>query len=135
MKRRRWLVVLAGSGFLASAFAQTAPVPGKPAAREPESPFVCNLKALNSSERKRYEQLSRLLAGAVEQRRELPDGYAFRLGASMSLAQAAEWGEFETRCCPFFDIQLERRRERGPLWLRLTGREGVKQFIRQEFGF
>jgi hypothetical protein len=34
----------------------------------------------------------------------------------------------------FFDLRLEQTREHGPLWLRLTGRDGVKQFIREEFG-
>jgi len=36
-------------------------------------------------------------------------------------------------CCPFFDIDLRVEKEGGPLWLRLTGREGVKQFIKADF--
>jgi hypothetical protein len=100
-----------------------------------QSPFVCNLKALTAEERKRYEQLSRVLAESMEEKRELPKGYAFRLGKSVSMREAAEWAEYEAKCCPFFDFRLERRREGGPLWLHLTGRTGVKQFIREEFGF
>ena len=100
-----------------------------------ETPFACNLKAMNTEERKRYDRLSKVLFEAVEERRELPDGYAFRLANSISLSNAAEWADLESKCCPFFDFQLERRREQGPLWLRLTGRPGVKQFIREEFRF
>jgi hypothetical protein len=37
------------------------------------------------------------------------------------------------KCCPFFEIDLNVEREQGGLWLRLTGREGVKQLIRAEF--
>ena len=103
-------------------------------AQSSESPFYCNLKALKAQERERYEQLSKKLAGGVAETRELRDGYAFRLESSISLMEAAEWADMESRCCPFFDIQVERQRERGPLWLRLTGRSGVKEFIRAEFG-
>jgi hypothetical protein len=35
---------------------------------------------------------------------------------------------------PFFDIDLRSEREGGALWLRLTGREGTKQFIEADFG-
>jgi hypothetical protein len=41
----------------------------------------------------------------------------------------AEWAAGERLCCPFFNIQLRLEAEGGPFWLRLTGREGTKQFI------
>jgi hypothetical protein len=44
----------------------------------------------------------------------------------------AEWAAGERDCCPFFDIDLHLEREGGPLWLGLTGREGVKQFLRAD---
>jgi hypothetical protein len=34
----------------------------------------------------------------------------------------------------FFDIDLRFEREGGPLWLRLTGRPGTNEFIKEEFG-
>jgi hypothetical protein len=45
----------------------------------------------------------------------------------------AEWAAGEHLCCPFFDIDLRLEREGGAFWLRLTGRDGVKQFIRSDF--
>ena len=39
----------------------------------------------------------------------------------------------EHACCPFFDIAIRLERESGKLWLSLTGREGVKTFIKSEF--
>ena len=127
MVRRLFLMaVLAASCSTLIGSAQTSTA-------KQETPFFCNLKAMNAEERKRYDQLTRLLAESVDEVRELQDGYAFRLASSFSLPQAAEWADLESRCCPFFDVQLERTRERGPLWLRLTGRFGVKAFIRQEF--
>jgi hypothetical protein len=62
--------------------------------------------------------------------RELPNGYEFEFPADSSTVQlAAEWAVGERACCPFFDIDLRLEREGGSLWLVLTGREGVKQFI------
>src|SRR2546425_1194190 len=125
MQRTRFQVAVLMVSMMPYLFSQPA--------REKESPFACNLKAMNSEERKRYDQISKQLLESVEERRELPDGYALRLGKSISIATAAEWTDLESKCCPFFDFQLERRREHGPLWLKLTGRPGVKQFIREEF--
>jgi hypothetical protein len=62
--------------------------------------------------------------------RELPNGYEFEFPADSNTVQlAAEWAVGERACCPFFDIDLRLEREGGSLWLALTGREGVKQFI------
>src|SRR5690242_2729433 len=36
--------------------------------------------------------------------------------------------------CPFFAFQLEVGSDHQPLWLRITGREGVKPFMQSEFG-
>ena len=78
---------------------------------------------------------TRTLFSSIEEHRELADGYGFRLSPAISFSSAAEWIELESKCCPFFDFGLERSREQGPLWLRLSGRPGVKQFIRDEFPF
>lgn len=99
-----------------------------------KEPFACNMAALTKSERAVYQTLTRRLLGAVEERRERKDGYAFRLPPD-ALLTAAEWISFERRCCPFFAFELEMARGGGPLWLRITGAEGVKDFIRAEFGF
>ena len=99
-----------------------------------ESPFMCNLEALTPSERAEHQQLTVRLAEAVRTTREIADGYAFEIDSTrISFVDLARWSEFERRCCPFFDFHLESRRENGPMTLRLTGREGVKEFIRVEF--
>src|SRR5215471_8461622 len=46
---------------------------------------------------------------------------------------AAEFITLERLCCPFYDFALESEREGGPVWLTLTGREGVKEFAKIEF--
>jgi hypothetical protein len=40
----------------------------------------------------------------------------------------------ERRCCPFFNLQIEAEPNDGPIWLRMTGATGAKEFIRSEIG-
>jgi hypothetical protein len=99
-----------------------------------ETPFFCNLKALTAEERAAHTQLSRRLSESILRTIEIADGYAFEVdGGRISIRDLAAWTDFERRCCPFFDFTLEWRRENGPVTLRLTGRDGVKQFIQSEF--
>lgn len=100
-----------------------------------ETAFVCNLGVMNQEERARYVALSRKLKSAGEERRELEGGYAFKLAAAkISLMEIAEWITFERRCCPFFNLQIAAEPNDGPLWLRITGAAGIKQFILSEIG-
>jgi len=65
--------------------------------------------------------------------RELPNGYEFEYAADASTLQLmAAWAIGERACCPFFDIDMRLEREGGSLWLVVTGREGVKQFIQAD---
>ena len=100
-----------------------------------ESPFACNALALSPEIRKRhFEELGPALLKLKKSIRELPDGYEFELPADNKTYQLlTEWAFQERLCCPFFDIDLRFDRENGPLWLRLTGRPGTKEFIKEEW--
>ena len=100
-----------------------------------ESPFACNAFALSPEIRKRhFEELGPSLLKLKKSIRELPDGYELELPADNKTYQLlTEWAFQERLCCPFFDIDLRFDRENGPLWLRLTGRPGTKEFIKEEF--
>jgi hypothetical protein len=64
--------------------------------------------------------------GASEERRELDNGYAFRLlSQKISLLEIAEWVTLERRCCRFFNLQIEAEPNDGPIWLRMTGAGGA----------
>jgi hypothetical protein len=101
-----------------------------------ESPFACNAFALSPEVRKRhFEELGPALLKLKKSTRELPDGFEFELPADNTTYQLlTEWAFQERLCCPFFDIDLRLDRENGPLWLRLTGRPGTKEFIKLELG-
>jgi hypothetical protein len=99
------------------------------------SPLVCNLAAMDAEQRARHHVVAQQLHGAVQEVRELSDGYALRFPAEPStVLLAAEFITLERLCCPFLTLVLEVEGEHGPLWLKLTGREGVKQFLRAELG-
>jgi hypothetical protein len=97
--------------------------------------FACSLTALTPEQRKRHSELRKSLSESVKEVQELPDGYAFRLpGDSRTILSAAEFITYEKLCCPFFKFNLEIDSDGKPLWLKLSGREGVKQFLKTEFG-
>jgi hypothetical protein len=109
------------------------------AAQQPATPaasgFTCNMNGMAPEERVRYGQLVRSLRHSILVRHELPDGYTFEMNVKqMSTNQLAEWIELERRCCPFFGFEIHWDSENGPVWLHLSGPEGVKEFILDEFG-
>ena len=99
------------------------------------SRFACNAFALSPEARKRhFDELGPRLLKLMKSKRELPDGYEFELPPDKGTYQLlTEWAYQERLCCPFFDIDVRFDRENGPLWLRLTGRPGTKDFIKAEF--
>ena len=100
-----------------------------------DSPFACDRAALTPEQRKRhFDELGPELRTLIKGTHELQNGYEFEFPADWAaIAKVAEFSAGERLCCPFFDIDLRLEREHGTFWLRLTGREGVKQFIRADF--
>jgi hypothetical protein len=122
-----------------TAIAVVAPV-GIWATSEPSSQpqhvssFACNAFALSPEARKRhFEEVGPALLKLKKSTRELPDGYEFEFPADKATWQLlTEWIIDERLCCPFLEIDLRLSREGGPLWLRLTGRPGTKEFIKED---
>ena len=98
-----------------------------------ESPIACDMSAIDPGLRAGHVATGAQLFRAAEEIRELPDGYAFRLPPDAdALLKTAEFISLERLCCPFLGFALEVEPEGGPVWVRLTGREGVKAFVREE---
>jgi hypothetical protein len=96
-----------------------------------QSPLACDMTAIPREQRDTHLAHSRELFSQVQEARELSNGYEFRLRADF-LENVADFIALEKLCCPFLNFAIEIEAENGPLWLRLTGREGVKAFIREE---
>ena len=123
--------------FLCAHTCQGQPAAGSsvgPTAEKHESPLACNRAALTPEQRKRhFDVLGPALRSLRTGVRELPDGFEFQLPSDQNTFQlATEWAYGERLCCPFFDIQLRLEHEGGPMFLRLTGGNGVKDFIKVE---
>jgi hypothetical protein len=98
-----------------------------------EIPLACDLTAIPAEQRPAHELLARqLFFEAIPERQELSDGYTFQFRADQYPLLAAFIAN-ERLCCPFFSFTLEVTPAQGPLWLRLTGGDGVKEFIHAEF--
>lgn len=99
-------------------------------AQTDETPFACNMLALGAQERPRHQAVTGQMREAIKEVKELPDGYSFRFDASQpNILLLSEFIARERLCCPFFTFELVAERSDGPLWLKLRGREGVKEFI------
>jgi len=100
-----------------------------------ETPLACDRSALSSEQRKRhFDELGAALLSLKRSTNELAGGFEFEFPADAAVYQLlAEWVGGERLCCPFFDINLHVEKEGGPMRLRLTGPEGVKQFIKADF--
>lgn len=89
----------------------------------------CRLDVLDGPEKLRYEALRGAMKAAVEEIRELAEGYAARLRPDPALfRQVAEWITLERRCCPFLGLALNWS-EGDAVWLSLTGGPGIKAFL------
>jgi hypothetical protein len=97
-------------------------------------PFVCNMNALSGGQRAQHDQLEQLLRSALLAAHELSNGYDFEFSPDPAIYDAlTQITPLEHACCPFFTISI-RMEQTGRLFWQLTGSEGVKRFVRMEFG-
>jgi hypothetical protein len=97
-----------------------------------ETIFACNMAALRTKEKARYDVLIKQLAAVNPEVTELANGFVFHYPAnSQNITDAAEFVAYERLCCPFLSFEILIEGE--DLQLRLKGKEGVKEFIKMEF--
>jgi hypothetical protein len=92
------------------------------------------MMALTEEQRNRHTQVYHWLADLRLSVQELDDGYAFEY--AVEPATTALLGEFmglEHLCCPFFRLTLAVEPEAKVVLLKVTGAEGVKEFVYAEF--
>jgi len=95
-----------------------------------DQPIVCDLTVFPAGERAQLAAAMPELFRAVQQARELPDGYAFQFPNQPGMFMAlAHFVEHERQCCPFYHFALEAEPNGGPFWLRFTGSAEVKGFM------
>lgn len=97
--------------------------------------FFCDISQMIPEQHARHRFLARRLE-AREAMQELSNGYGLRFAFDPDLAlELAEFITLEHLCCPFLNLALELEGSSDLIWLKLTGAEGVKDFIVAELGF
>jgi hypothetical protein len=92
------------------------------------------MDALSAEERRRRSEVLAVLRGRLAGVSDTADGLAFELAPGPDTPTlAGEFVALESRCCPFIRFELEVEPDAGPVRLRLGGRPGVKQFLREQF--
>ncbi len=131
-RRRAWVLI---TTLITGLVLMNHKTSAQQAATTTASGLTCNINGIPPQERERYGRLVEALRHAIEERRELPDGYAFQIDTRrIDTSQLVAWIELERKCCPFFGFEVRWDRQNGAVWLHLTGSEGVKNFILDEFG-
>jgi hypothetical protein len=96
--------------------------------------LACDLDALDAAERDQQAATFERLRQSILEVAELPDGWAVRLPTTNdTLHRVADFIANERLCCPFFNFNLDVAPDAGPIWLRITGRPGVKAFLSEAF--
>lgn len=96
------------------------------------APLACAPGTIPPAERAAHFALAaELFGGAVQERRELADGYAFRF-APERLDGVMRFVANERLCCPFLEFVITVSPSGGPVWLRMTGPEGTRAFLAAE---
>ena len=92
--------------------------------------LACDLTAIPSDVREEHVITAPQLFALAQEVQEIPNGFAIRfLNEPGRFMAIAKFIENERLCCPFFNFGLELEPNSGPLWLRLTGGEGVKEIL------
>jgi|RhiMethySRZTD1v2_1073278.scaffolds.fasta_scaffold18371_3 hypothetical protein len=97
--------------------------------------LFCDMNAIPLASRNQYMVITKEAFGAAQAIRELSNGYTFQLpNGTGLLPKIAAFIDNEYLCYPFFFFTIAVEPAGGPIWLQLTGRDGVMPFIQTELG-
>ncbi len=97
-------------------------------------PIACTMGVFSAAERMRHAALVIKLHAAVLGAEALPAGRRYRFAPeAANMTMLGEFISLERLCCPFFEFTLTVEPGSRALWLGLTGPEGTREFIEEEF--
>ena len=99
-------------------------------------PIVCNMNVFTPHEREKHMRTTTQLFQTVQNIQQAENGYEFIFPNSNNTENFTQFAEFiynERRCCPFLEFTLKIAPTDRPISLLLTGPEGTKEFLREEF--
>src|SRR5258706_14853349 len=98
-----------------------------------ETALACDMNVFTSQKRKQHVQTTRALFQKVQNIQEAEDGFEFTLPNGSDIIKIGEFITNERRCCPFLNFTLTIETDPKPITLLLSGPEGTKEFLREEF--
>jgi hypothetical protein len=103
-------------------------------AADSKSPLIaCNMAAISSAQRSRYDVLMKRLRASIQGRREIADGYTFKMDPKgITMAELGEWITLERLCCSFLTFNVEVKNA-GATQLSMRGPEGTKAVLAEDF--
>lgn len=95
-------------------------------------PLACIPGAIPSDVRPaHFALISHLFGHAVEEKVDVTNGYGFRFPADR-FDELVRFISNERRCCPFLSFAVDVAPDGGPVWLRMTGPAGTREFLDAE---
>ena len=100
-----------------------------------DTKYYCDVTAITTEERKRYQEFEQVLFHKIKSIDEVPNGYALSfLMTPENFTLMAEFVTYEGRCCPFLSFALKSNSGEDLAVLDITGPEDAQDFIRAELG-
>jgi len=93
-------------------------------------PVVCSLT--NAELQARRKGALQAASRMIIEEQELEDGFAYQFPSDY-LTALAEIVHDERQCCRFLTFQITADPNNGPVWLKITGPAGSKQFLSSLF--
>jgi len=132
MKPKVWLLILVGIFTLSNASAQEKLSAMKGLMERAK--LTCKLSTPELQERKRTVIAE--LKTLIKERKEEPNAVSYKLESSdKNIDLISAFIKTERLCCDFFQFSLRVESDSEFMWLKLSGPEGVTEFIREEIGF
>jgi hypothetical protein len=92
--------------------------------------MTCKLTSPELQQRK--ANVIATIKGLIDGKTELPDGFSYRFdGSDENIDLLTGFIKTERQCCDFFNFSMDVNNDRS-VWLKITGGEGVKDFITSE---
>lgn len=99
--------------------------------KKPTGELSCKLTTPELQKRKATVLES--LRKQILEKKELPNGYAFKFnGSDKMIDELTEFAKTERECCDFFTFNLSITGDKNSLWFEITGPREAKEFIKTE---
>ena len=98
-----------------------------------EPPSILSCKLSEPELNARRLSILKEIRSASQETQELSDGFALRMPTIDEWRRTLEeFISFERECCAFLSFEIQEQPADGTLWLRVSGPDGAKEFVRTE---